>query len=127
MSARGSLGFGFLGGACCVIPAALSAVGLGTASPLAFLKPYQPFLVAGAVVMLGLAWRNHYNARSACSRCADQAEPRRVPWTLAAMSVLGVDVDLESGAALVAVDPAGDPGLAALLEAVRAAGYKATA
>ncbi|MCH7493684.1 heavy-metal-associated domain-containing protein [bacterium] len=54
-------------------------------------------------------------------RAAVRAALGRVP------GVLGVDVDLESGAALVAVDPAGDPGLAALLEAVRAAGYKATA
>ncbi len=83
-------------GACCtplVAPLVVTVLGAGGAAWAAGLKPYAPWLLAGAFVMLAAGFRSAYRRRASChvgSRTALRAARivRAVLWVAAAVWLL---------------------------------------
>jgi len=68
LAAGGVLG-AFAVSTCCVLPLALAAIGVGGAwiGSLAMLAAYQPYLLAGAALCVGLGfWRAHRQVQPVC-------------------------------------------------------------
>ena len=79
-SGKGVTAFGTAGGfaallsaaACCVLPLAFAAIGLG-AGGLAFLVPHHWPLTIGAGVVVALGWAFYFRKRRACAISKDCA------------------------------------------------------
>lgn len=82
---RGSLIAGVLAAVgasvCCVGPLVLLALGIGGAwvSNLTAVEPVRPFLIAVALLFLGLAFRRLYLVPAACEPGTPCADPRTLP------------------------------------------------
>lgn len=88
------LGLGAIAaGGCCVLPLAFAGVGLGGSwlGGLTVLAPYQPYIVAGAGVVLGAAWLLALRRRAVCAADARSgtcraAAPRRATYLALAVA-----------------------------------------
>jgi mercuric ion transport protein len=100
-------GAAFVASACCVLPLALVAAGVGGAwlSTLAALEPYRPLFIGITVLCVGFAFHRLYLSPAACApggACADPATRRRhrlVFWSAAAAFALLLAVPYAPGLA----------------------------
>jgi hypothetical protein len=68
-------------GTCCVAPWAVSLIGVAGAVALARFSAWAPALIAGAVLLLGLAFYFAYRPRPACmDGSCDATSQRRLRW-----------------------------------------------
>jgi mercuric ion transport protein len=74
LSAAGAVVSAILASACCIGPAVLAFVGLGGAASAFVLAPYRPFLMALALVFLGVAFYIAHR-RSHADCCVDGRGP----------------------------------------------------
>ena len=92
---------GLLASSCCILPLALVSVGIGGAwvSKLTALAPYQPIVIAAAVLALGAGFWTAYRTQAKCAPGSICEIPAATRTTKAALwlgllivaSVLGVN------------------------------------
>lgn len=100
-SGKGVTAFGTAGGfaalisaaACCVLPLAFAAIGLG-AGGLAFLVPYHWPLTIGAGVAVAVGWAFYFRKRRACAVSDDCAAAPASRFTLVMLLVATAFVSL---------------------------------
>ena len=86
-----SFGALFSATACCVLPLALGAIGLGAGS-LATLVPFHWPLTIIAVVAVAAAWLLYLRKRRACTRDARCAAPTRATFVMLCISTVLVAI-----------------------------------
>jgi mercuric ion transport protein len=92
----GALGLSALAlafGVCCVAPWAVTLLGVAGAVLLARLAFFQPYVVAGTLVLLGIGFWFVYRRPRTAAACdvAQQRRLRRLVWS-AAIIVIAIDV-----------------------------------
>jgi hypothetical protein len=80
-AAGGAVGLSAIAATCCVAPWAVSLIGVAGAVALARFAAWAAALIAGAVLLLGLAFYFAYRPRPACmDGSCDATSQRRLRW-----------------------------------------------
>jgi mercuric ion transport protein len=82
-------------GVCCVAPWAVTILGVSGAVLLARLAFFQPYVVAGTIILLGLGFWFVYRRPSSAGVC-DVTQQRRSRWIVWSAAIIVVVIDVAS-------------------------------
>lgn len=82
-------------GLCCVAPWAVAILGVGGAVLMARLAFFQPYVVAGTIILLGLGFWFVYRRKRTASTC-DVTLQRRLRWIVWSAAIVVILIDVAS-------------------------------